>query len=195
MLALHVAPARAHQWALVFAARMPGYGVDTPQRQAQFLGQVLHESGCLRHVRENMNYSAERLRQVFPRYFTEQQAFEYARMPERIGSRVYAGRMGNGDEASGDGYRYRGRGFIQLTGRNNYAAFAECIGDDVVASPDKVATLYPVDAALWFWQANDLNRFADRGDGKGLTRRVNGGYNGLQQRLAIARQASDLMLA
>ena len=114
--------------------------IDTPLRIAHFFAQVLHESGRMKYVEENLNYSEQALFRVFRKYFTPSQAKVYARKPEMIGSRVYAGRMGNGDEASRDGYSYRGRGLIQLTGKNNYRKFSQWIGEDVVAQPDFVAS-------------------------------------------------------
>lgn len=170
------------------------HDIETPLRKAHFLAQVLHESGLMRFVMENMNYSANALLKVFPKYFSPEQARTYARKPKMIGSRVYGGRMGNGDEASGDGYRYRGRGFIQLTGKNNYRKFSGWVGEDVVAQPDLVATKYAVHSAVYFWVSNDLNALADIDDIKKITRRVNGGYNGLSDRMALLERAKKLLV-
>src|SRR5690606_35785669 len=157
-----------------------------------FFAQILHESGCLRYDMENLNYSSEALLRVFGKYFrTKEEADAYARQPERIANRVYANRMGNGSEASGDGWRYRGRGLIQLTGRNNYRAVAEWVGDPrIVDNPDLVSSDYAVHSAVFFWDKHQLNRFADRDDIVGLTRRINGGENGLAHRRELLNKAN-----
>ena len=183
--------ARAHLANLNRA--LPAHGIDGPLRVAHFLAQVLHESGMLRHVEENLNYSAEGLLKVFRKYFTPARAAEYARKPARIGARVYASRMGNGDEASGDGYRYRGRGLIQLTGKSNYREFSAWIGDDVVADPDRVATRYAVDSAVFYWDSRNINALADADDVRAVTRAVNGGLNGLDDRIALLQRAKSLL--
>jgi putative chitinase len=160
------------------------YEINSPHRIAGFLSQIAHESAGLTRLTENLNYSAERLMAVWPRRFlTIEFARQYARNPEKIANLVYANRMGNGDEASGDGWRYRGRGLKQLTGKTNYAAFAEAIGEDYVAEPDLL--LEPVNAALsagWFWSTNGLNALADTGNVAAMTRRINGGLIGLEDR-------------
>jgi putative chitinase len=160
--------------------------INTPVRQAMFLSQLAHESGNFRFVVENLNYSADALRRVFGKYFpTEALANEYARQPERIANRVYASRMGNGDEASGDGWKYRGRGLIQLTGKNNYASFSMQSDNNALVEPDLVAQPeLAVDSAGWFWTTNRLNQLSDTGDVKAATRRINGGFNGLADREA-----------
>jgi putative chitinase len=160
--------------------------INTPVRQAMFLSQLAHESGNFRFVVENLNYSADALRRVFGKYFpTEALANEYARQPERIANRVYASRMGNGDEASGDGWKYRGRGLIQLTGKNNYASFSMQADNNALVEPDLVAQPeLAVDSAGWFWTTNRLNQLSDTGDVKAVTRRINGGFNGLADREA-----------
>ena len=172
---------------------LPRHQVDTPLRVAHFLAQVLHESSLMARVEENLNYSAQRLLEVFPRHFTEEQARRYARKPALIASRVYRGRMGNGDEASGDGYRYRGRGLIQLTGKNNYRAFSEWSGEDVVAQPELVADKYAVHSAVFYWDHRDLNALADSDDVRRVTRRINGGYAGLSDRTALLDKAKELL--
>lgn len=175
---------------------LPKYGIaDSRVRLAHFFSQVLHESGCMRFDTENLNYSARALRLVFGKYFkTDEEAERYARQPEKIANRVYARRMGNGVESSGDGWKYRGRGFIQLTGKNNYKAFAAWIGDDrVLAEPDRVATDYTVHSAVFYWDKNNLNKVADRDDVKKLTKRVNGGYNGLAHRTELHGKANGLL--
>lgn len=161
------------------------WGIDTPLRLAAFLAQIAHESGQLRTVVENLNYSAEALLRVFPRHFDATQATAYARQPERIGSKVYANRMGNGDEASGDGWRYRGRGLIQVTGKANYAACGTALGLDLIAQPELLEQPSPAArSAGWFWHRNGLNRQADARDIETITRRINGGLTGLEDRKA-----------
>jgi predicted chitinase len=164
-------------------AAMARHAIDTAPRIVHFLAQTLHESGCLRLTEENLNYSADGLLRVFPRYFpTRADAEACARKPERIGNRVYCGRMGNGPEASGDGFRYRGRGLIQLTGKDNYRALARWCGQDVVAEPDRVGSELAVQSAVFFWERNALNDLADIDDLKAITRRINGGLNGFADR-------------
>ena len=175
---------------------LPKYGIaDSRVRLAHFFSQVLHESGCMRYDMENLNYSAKSLRAVFGKYFkTLRQAESYARQPEKIANRVYANRMGNGSESSGDGWRYRGRGLIQLTGKNNYKVFARWIGDDqVLADPDIVASEYAVHSAVFFWDKNNLNKIADRDDVVAMTKRINGGTNGLAHRTELLTKAKGLL--
>ncbi|HSD67908.1 MAG TPA: hypothetical protein VLB07_00035 [Woeseiaceae bacterium] len=175
---------------------LPKYGIAASRiRLAHFFSQVLHESGSMRFVTENLNYSAKALRLVFAKYFpTDEEAEEYARQPERIANRVYARRMGNGAESSGDGWRYRGRGFIQLTGKKNYQDFARWIKDDrIVEQPEIVATDYAVQSAVFYWDKNKLNSVADQDDVQKLTRLVNGGDNGLAHRRELYGKASGLL--
>lgn len=151
-------------------------GINTQKRLTMFFAQLDHESG-LKPISENLNYSADGLLKTFGKYFNKETAKEYARQPQKIANRVYANRMGNGSESSGDGWKFRGRGFIQLTGKNNYIACG------YAHEPDKL--LNEADAmivALWFWNQNNLNKFADSGDVKGCTRIINGGLNGLADR-------------
>lgn len=181
---------RAELWIDPLNATMRQFAINTPRRIAHFLAQTAHESGGFKYTVENLNYSAEGLQRVFKKYFqTEALARAYARKPQAIASRVYADRMGNGDEASGDGWRYRGRGLIQLTGRSNYAAFSQGAAIDALGEPDLVAR--PPLAALsagWFWQANGLNALADKGSVEAITRRVNGGAHGLEERRRFYEQ-------
>lgn len=161
------------------------FEVNTPLRLAHFLSQVGHESGGFKSVYENLNYSADRLKVIFPKYFKQQGLAEaYERKPELIGSRVYGNRMGNGDEGSRDGYKYRGRGYIQLTGKSNYAAFDKFVTEDIVTNPDLVATKYPLVSAAWFF-TRCLPK-CDRGSSyeviESVTRCVNGGIIGLTDR-------------
>ena len=163
------------------------FGIDGPLRLSHFLSQCAHESGNFKFVRENLNYSADGLRKIFPKYFpTIEAANKYARQPEKIANKVYGGRMGNGDEASGDGFKFRGRGYIQLTGKDNYAAFDKFVDDDIMADPDLVATKYPLTSAAFFFHKNKLWDVCDKGHGDDIvlavTKRVNGGTHGLADR-------------
>ena len=164
------------------------YGVDTPLRLAHFLAQCAHESGNFKFLNENLNYSADSLLRVFPKYFKDRAtAVAYSRKPQKIANRVYANRMGNGDEASGDGWKYRGRGFLQLTGKDNYRQFSEFIGEDCVANPDLISNKYPLASAAFFFQKNNLWDICDKGASNevvtAVTKRVNGGTHGLEDRL------------
>jgi len=176
----------ADKWVPWLNMTMLKYDINTLQRQAMFLAQLAHESGNFKYVSENLNYSAEALRRVFKKYFpTDDLALMYARQPEKIANRVYANRMGNGEESSGDGWKYRGRGLIQLTGKDNYAAFSLKANNNALLEPDLVAE--PELAALsagWFWDTNDLNKWSDTGDVRAATRKINGGFNGLADREA-----------
>lgn len=175
------------------------YKITNPLRLAHFLAQIAHESGNFQFTTENLNYSADSLLKVFPKYFKDRATAEkYARKPEMIGSRVYASRMGNGDEASKEGFKFRGRGYLQLTGKENYKAFSDFIGEDCVANPDLVATKYPMDSAIWFFDKNKLWDICDKGSGDDVvtlvTKRVNGGTHGLQDRVSKFKNFSSLLL-
>lgn len=159
--------------------------INTSLRVAHFIAQVFHESGNLRWTQENLNYSATGLLTVFPKYFDARLAQMYQRKPQAIASRVYADRMGNGPESSGDGWRYRGRGLIQVTGKDNYRALGRWVNRDLINNPDLVATEYAAASATWYWTRNGLNTFADQDDLRQVTRRVNGGFNGLDHRRKI----------
>lgn len=172
-------------WHNALVQLLPEYEINTPERVAAFVAQCAHESGNFRFLKENLNYRAASLRKVFPKYFPDDAiAARYANKPEMIANRVYASRMGNGDEASGDGFRYCGRGLIQLTGRDNYYWFAQSIETPIEEIPEYLETFEgAVQSACWFWETNNLNRWADAGDIKELTRRINGGYIGLEDRI------------
>ena len=174
------------------------YKISNPHRLAHFMAQIAHESGNFQLVNENLNYSAEGLLRVFPKYFKDKATADaYARKPEMIGSRVYANRMGNGDEASKEGFKFRGRGYIQLTGKDNYKAFSQFIGEDCVANPELVATKYPMDSAIWFFDKNKLWDICDKGAGEDVvtlvTKRVNGGTHGLDDRLSKFKTFHSLL--
>lgn len=163
------------------------FDITTNRRLAHFLAQCALESANFTATIENLNYSAKRLLQVFPKHFKNVDVNAYARNPEKIGSRVYANRMGNGDEASGDGFRYRGRGYIQLTGKNNYQSFSNFVGEDCVANPDQVATKYPLASAAFFFNSNKIWAICDQGSNDAtvtkVTKAVNGGTHGLAERI------------
>lgn len=167
---------------------MQKFNITTSLRLAHFLAQCSHESGNFNSIRENLNYSAKGLMATFPKYFpTEALAKQYERQPEKIGNRVYANRMGNGNEASGDGFKFRGRGYIQLTGKENYQSFGKFIGEDLVLNPDLVATKYALTSAGFFFNKNNLWVICDKGATNDVvtlvTKRVNGGTHGLDDRL------------
>lgn len=164
------------------------FGINTSLRLAHFLAQCGHESAGFKAVSENLNYSKAALQAVFKKYFPDETtAAQYERKPEKIANKVYANRMSNGDEASGDGWKFRGRGYIQLTGKNNYSKFNESVEEDILETPDLVATKYPLLSAAWFWSSNGLNELADKGateaDVTAITKRVNGGTIGLEDRI------------
>lgn len=175
-------------WYSALEQLLPDYDINTPQRVAAFVAQCAHESGNFRVLKENLNYRAPTLRKIFPKYFpTDAIAAQYAAMPnkqEAIANKVYGGRMGNGPEETGDGFRYCGRGLIQLTGKNNYEEFAMSIETQVEEIPEYLATFEgAAQSACWYWEKNNLNKWADTGDIKELTRRINGGYIGLEDRV------------
>lgn len=163
---------------------LPDYDINTPKRVAAFVAQCAHESGNFKFLSENLNYRAASLMKVWPKYFPNQDiANQYAGKPEMIANRAYANRMGNGSEASGDGWKFCGRGLIQLTGRSNYENFAMSIDTPVDEIPDYLKTFEgAVQSACWFWETNGLNKWADAGDILTLTKRINGGTLGLADR-------------
>ncbi len=170
------------------------YKIDTPLRLAHFLAQCHHESNGFRVVEENLNYRAAGLLRVFPKYFDLQTAEEYAHNKVAIASRVYANRMGNGNEASQEGWLYRGRGYIQLTGKDNYAAFNDQLPEDIIKNPDLVATQYPMLSAAWFWDHNKINAVIDNDASVyDVTRKVNGGLNGIEDRMQLFEHYSDIL--
>lgn len=172
-------------WYTALEQLLDDYEINTPQRVAAFIAQCAHESGNFVFIKENLNYKAASLRKVFPKYFpTDELAAQYANKPEMIANRVYANRMGNGDEASGDGYRYCGRGLIQLTGKDNYTFFAGSLDISVEEAAEYLQTFEgAAQSACWFWEQNNLNQWADKGDILTLTKRINGGTIGLEDRI------------
>ena len=171
------------------------YGIDTAKRQAAFIGQCMHESGGFKLLEENLNYSAKALMNTWPsRFSTEEMANQYARNPEKIANKVYGGRMGNGTEETGEGWKYRGRGIKQLTGKENYDRCRSGLGVDLVSDPDKL--LDPKYAALsagWFWNKHGLNDLADKSDIETMTKRINGGLIGLDARKAAIKKAESIL--
>jgi putative chitinase len=176
-------PALAEKWCIPLRYTCSNFDINTPERVAGFLAQVGHESGGLRFTVENLNYRADALTRVWPSRFPPGVAESYAMQPERIANRAYADRMGNGDEASGEGWAYRGRGLIQLTGKDAYAAFSLAADNNALLEPDLVAEVeLAALSAGWFWSSNGLNALADAKDIVGMTKRINGGTNGLDDR-------------
>jgi len=173
------------------------FNITTPLRLAHFLAQCSHESGNFKTINENLNYSVDGLKRVFGKYFPGDLANSYAKQPEKIANRVYGNRMSNGDEASGDGYRFRGRGYIQLTGRANYTKFAQFIGEDVTTNPDLVASKFPLASAAFFFNSNNLWSICDKGADEAtvtaVTKRVNGGTLGLVDRIKHFNEYYNLL--
>lgn len=185
------------QWADPLVEVFQRFGIDTPIRQAAFIGQCAHESANFKVLEENLNYSAEALMRVWPgRFPTLDVAKQYARDPEKIANKVYGGRMGNGPEESGDGWLYHGRGLIQLTGKDNYMLAGDSLRQDFIYSPDLI--LAPRWAALtagWYWSKRNLNKEADANDFVGMTKKINGGTIGLDDRIAHIQHAQAVLTA
>ena len=174
------------------------FNITNPLRLAHFLAQCGHESGGFKAISENLNYSSKGLMGIFGKYFpTLALAEQYARKPEKIAARVYGGRMGNGVEATGEGFKYRGRGYIQLTGKANYMAFDKFVPEDTTNNPDLVATKYPLASAAWFFDTNKLWGICDRGADDAtvtaVTKRVNGGTIGLADRIKHFKEYYNLL--
>lgn len=185
-------------WHEALSQLLPDYDINTPQRIAAFVAQCAHESGNFMVLKENLNYRPATLRKTWPRHFpTDAIANDYATRLDKqrhIANRAYANRMGNGDEASQDGSKFLGRGLIQLTGRNNYQAFADSLEMDINDVPEYLGTFEgAAQSACWFWESNNLNRFADKGDIKGLTKAINGGFIGLEDRIKHYNHALHVM--
>jgi putative chitinase len=174
----------AEHWFEALCEILPDYDIDTVPRVAAFLAQCAHESGGFRAIKENLNYKAESLCKVWPRYFPSIDiARQYAQQPEKIANRAYANRMGNGPEESGDGWKFCGRGLIQLTGKDNYTRYAQSTEQSLDEASEHLTTFEGcVQSAAWFWEANNLNQYADSGDILTKTKRINGGTLGLEDR-------------
>jgi len=182
------------QWVDALNATFERFSIDTPVRQASFIGQCGHECGNFRILEENLNYRAEALQKLWPKRFDAAKAQMCARNPKHIANTVYSSRMGNRDEASGDGYRFRGRGCIQLTGHANYYHAGQALGVDFVMEPDLVATpMYAALTAGWFWNTHKLNQFADVRDFKTMTKKINGGFIGLEDRIKHIEHAMQVL--
>ena len=181
-----IIPGNPHldHWYEALCEILPDYDIDTVPRVAAFLAQTAHESGGYRAIKENLNYKAASLTKVWPRYFPSMEvANAYANQPEKIANRAYANRMGNGPEESGDGWKFCGRGLIQLTGKDNYTRYAESLEISLDEASEHLTTFEGcVQSAAWFWEANNLNQWADKGDILTLTKRINGGTLGLADR-------------
>jgi putative chitinase len=172
---------------------MEFYEINNKNRISMFLAQVGHESGGLRTIKENLNYSADRLKVIFPKYFRGVDTSAFAKNPQKIANRVYASRMGNGDEASGDGYRYCGRGLVQLTGKSNYQAFAADMNMSLEEATEWLATEEGAAwSAGWFWDSRELNQWADKGDIVTVTKKINGGTIGLEDRKSHYEAALEI---
>jgi putative chitinase len=182
LIRLHIDPAMAEPLNNAFVK----FNIDTPRKQAAFIGQCGHECGNFRILEENLNYKAATLMKLWPKRFpTLEVANQYAGNPKKIANNVYASRMGNRDESSGDGYRFRGRGCIQLTGYSNYFHAGQALGVDFVANPDLVSKpVYAILTAAWFWSTHGCNQLAETADWVGLTKKINGGTIGLDDRVA-----------
>ena len=185
------------EWYTNLSNILPEYDIDTPKRVAAFMAQCGHESGGFTLMQENLNYSAKGLVGTFKKYFpTEAHAKPYERKPEMIANRVYANRMGNGDEASGEGWYFRGRGIIQITGKNNYTKCSQSLFESnvLVENPDLLLeSEYAIHSACWFWSAARLNELADISDMKTMTKRINGGYIGLEDRIHHYNHAIEIL--
>lgn len=192
-----IIPSNQHldKWLECLNTILVEYEIDSPERVAAFLAQCAHESAGFTAIKENLNYKAASLRKVFPKYFpTDELAEQYAHNQEAIANRVYGNRMGNGDEHSGDGYAYCGRGLIQLTGHDNYKAFADSLSSSMEEIVEFLQTFEGcVQSACWFWETNDLNALADSGDIKAMTKRINGGYIGLEDRIKHYNHALEVL--
>lgn len=190
--ALQISAEKAEEWIDAINLTFENFGIKTPEQQASFLGQCAHESNSFTALVENLNYKADSLCKVWPNHFPSLEfAMQYNRQTEKIANRVYANRMGNGDEESGDGWTYRGRGLIQLTGRDNYRACGKALGVDLEANPEYLETpMYAALSAGWFWNKNRLNNIAS--DITAVTKKVNGGTNGLEDRVARTQRALEI---
>jgi putative chitinase len=185
------------EWYTNLSNILPEYDIDTPHRVAAFMAQCGHESGGFTLMQENLNYSAKGLRGTFGKYFPNDEVAKlYERKPQMIANRVYANRMGNGDESSGEGWYFRGRGIVQITGKNNYTKCSQSLFESnvLVENPDLLLeTEYAIHSACWFWSAARLNELADIGDIKTMTKRINGGYIGLEDRINHYNHAIEIL--
>ena len=193
---MHIDPSLAD----AFNETFDRFGISTPVQQASWIGQCGHECGNFRIMEENLNYRAATLLKLFPRTpkrawgFTPEEAAAYEKQPQRIANRIYGNRMGNRDEASGDGFRFRGSGFLQLTGHSNFFHAGQALGEDFVMQPELVRTpKYAAMTAGWFWQTHKLNQYADSRDFLMMTKKINGGTIGLDDRIKHINHALDII--
>jgi len=193
---MHIDPSLAD----AFNETFQRFGINTPAQQASWIGQCGHECGNFKILEENLNYRAATLLKLFPRTpkrawgFTPEEAAAYEKQPQKIANRIYGNRMGNRDEASGDGYRFRGSGFLQLTGHSNFYHAGQALGEDFVMQPELVRTpKYAAMTAGWFWQTHKLNQYADRTDYLMMTKKINGGTIGLDDRIKHINHALDIL--
>jgi putative chitinase len=194
MLGQLLSSERALDWFDPLNQAAEAYKINTKERIGAWLGQLLHESGEFKYIEESLNYSAQSLLKVFPKYFNADRANIYARRPQAIANRVYANRMGNSDESSNDGWRYRGRGLVQLTGKSNYQAVSTALKIDFVKDPDSLTEpLWAAMSAGWFWNSHGCNALADKSDTLAITRTINGGTNGLDSRIAYTKKVLALL--
>lgn len=184
----------ADEWVGLINEVCPAWGINSPLRLAHFLAQTGHESMGYTVLKENLNYSAQALRSTWPRRFPGGVADQYARQPEKIANRAYADRMGNGPEESGDGWRFRGKGLIQLTGKDNVSEFAKAVGKTLDEAAEYLLTKRgALESACWFWRTRGLNALADADNLLGITRRINGGVNGLDDRTARLKRIKGVL--
>lgn len=183
------------EWHDALTTNLPKYEINTVLRIAAFIAQCSHESANFKILKENLNYRPESLMKVWPKHFpTIEIANQYGRQPEKIANKAYANRMGNGDEESGDGWKFAGKGLIQLTGRNNYQKFADSVNIDIEELPEYLITFDgAVKSACWFWKINNLNSLADTGDIKSMTKKINGGFIGLEDRIKHYNHALEVL--
>ena len=187
-------PPFAEHWFEALCEILPDYDINTVERVAAFLAQTAHESGGYRAIKENLNYKAESLCRVWPKYFNTGNAAQYAHNQQAIANRAYANRMGNGPEESGDGWKFCGRGLIQLTGKDNYSRYAQSLEISLDEASEHLTTFEGcVQSACWFWEANNLNQYADNGDMLTMTKRINGGTLGLEDRIKHYKQALSVL--
>ena len=184
------------EWTPALNDTFAKFNIATPRQQAAFIGQCSHECNNFKTLEENLNYKAETLTKLWPsRFPTLEIANAYAHQPQKIANKVYASRMGNRDEASGDGFKFRGRGCIQLTGHDSYWHFGQAINADLVASPDLVSQpKYAALSAGWFWSTHNLNALADAMNYEAVTRKINGGIFGLAERIALTQKAYQVLV-
>jgi len=184
----------SEHWHEALCKILPDYDINTPERVACFLGQTMVESAGYKALVENLNYRPETLCKIWPKYFNAGNVNEYAHNPEKIANRAYGNRMGNGPEESGDGFKFCGRGLIQITGKDNYTRFAQSIDTPVDEVPEYLGTFEgAIQSACWFWETNNLNQYADQGDILSLTKHINGGTLGLEERTQHTHQALQIL--